>query len=215
MKLVTSNRAFRTLRGYPAALCRPGTEIGAFYRYNAERGDYGPGDPPTLAAMPRSSGCAAASRTSSNTSCRRDRSSTSGTRPSRTAAWCSPTPTSPTRKRAEQDVARKEAQLQVALDNMPGALAYTDENLDIVVCNDRFIEMYPVPRELLQPGRPYPEFLRYLAEHGYYGDGDVEALVAQARGKRAQSLRARRSRTAPPTAASTKSIAGGRRRAVR
>ena len=93
------------------------------------------------------------------------------------------------RKRAEQDVARKEAQLQVALNNMPGALAYTDENLDIVVCNDRFVEMYPVPRELLQPGRPYPEFLRYLAEHGYYGPGDVDALVAQARGKRAQSLR--------------------------
>ena len=46
---------------------------------------------------------------------------------------------------------------------MPGALAYTDEQLNIVVCNDRFAEMYPVPRELLQRGRPYPELLRYLA----------------------------------------------------
>src|SRR6266550_1327870 len=78
-----------------------------------------------------------------------------------------------------------DVQLQVALDNMPGALVYTDENLNIVICNDRFAEMYPVPGELLQPGRPYPEFLRYLAEHGYYGSVDVDAVVA----KRVESLR--------------------------
>ncbi|MEJ2122277.1 MAG: PAS-domain containing protein [Alphaproteobacteria bacterium] len=78
-----------------------------------------------------------------------------------------------------------EAQLHVALDNMPGALAYTDETLNFVTCNDRFREMYPVPPELLQPGRPYAAFLRHLATHGYYGEGDVEALVA----KRIESLR--------------------------
>ena len=44
LRLVTSNEAFRTLRGYPTALCRPGTEIVELYRFNAERGDYGPGE---------------------------------------------------------------------------------------------------------------------------------------------------------------------------
>ena len=72
-----------------------------------------------------------------------------------------------------------ESQLHVALDNMPGALVYTDEDLKIVFCNERFKEMYPAPRELLQSGRPYPDFLRFLAENGYYGAGDVDALVAQ------------------------------------
>jgi PAS domain-containing protein len=78
-----------------------------------------------------------------------------------------------------------EAQLHVALDNMPGALVYTDEALNIIICNERFKEMYRAPRELLEPGQPYPNFPRYLAEHGYYGEGDVEALVA----KRVESLR--------------------------
>ena len=78
-----------------------------------------------------------------------------------------------------------EAQLHVALDNMPGALAYTDDDLNIIFCNERFKEMYRAPRELLQPGQPYPDFLRHLAEHGYYGAGDVEDLVA----KRVESLR--------------------------
>ncbi len=68
---------------------------------------------------------------------------------------------------------------------MPGALVYTDDNLDIVVCNDRFAEIYGVPRELLQQGRPYPALLRHLAGNGYYGAGDVDALVAQ----RVESLR--------------------------
>ncbi len=85
----------------------------------------------------------------------------------------------------EQRAAAKEAQLRVVLDNMPGAIVYTDEELNLVVCNDRFADIYQVPRELLQPGRPYPNFLRYLAEHGYYGEGNVDAFVAE----RVESLR--------------------------
>jgi histidine kinase len=44
LKLVANNKAFAELRGYPATLCKPGTDIIEFYRFNAERGDYGPGD---------------------------------------------------------------------------------------------------------------------------------------------------------------------------
>src|SRR5687767_9518392 len=78
-----------------------------------------------------------------------------------------------------------ENQLRVALDNMPGALVYTDAAHAIVFCNDRFREMYVVPPALLTPGRPYADLLRYLAQNGYYGPGDVDALVD----KRLESLR--------------------------
>jgi PAS domain-containing protein len=62
---------------------------------------------------------------------------------------------------------------------MPGAVVYTDEDLKIIICNDRFKEMYPAPSELLQPGRSYPDFLRFLAQNGYYGKGDIDTLVAR------------------------------------
>ncbi len=88
-------------------------------------------------------------------------------------------------KLAEQKLAAKETELQVALDNMPGALTYVDENLNIVFCNDRFRDMYTVPLELLRRGRPYADLLRYLAVNGYYGAGDVGDLVA----RRVESLR--------------------------
>jgi class 3 adenylate cyclase len=88
-------------------------------------------------------------------------------------------------KRAERDLARKEAALHVALDNMPGALVYTDEALNVVVANDRLKDFYTTPRELYEPGRPYPAVFRYLAEQGYYGPGTVDEHVA----KRVDSLR--------------------------
>ena len=184
LKLVASNKAFRTLRGYPAALCKPGTEIIEFYRFNAERGDYGPGDVEAHAKsrlnrvrkrQPHELEYELASGQILNVQY------TPIIHDGLVLTYADIT----ARKRAEQEVARKEAQLHVALDNMPGALVYTDEELNIVVCNDRFAEMYPAPRELLQPGRPYSDFLRYLAEHGYYGNGDVDTLVA----KRVESLR--------------------------
>ena len=86
---------------------------------------------------------------------------------------------------SDVDMAVVERRLQVALDNMPGALVYTDDDLSIIFCTDRFREMYQVPDHLLQPGRPYPAFLRHLAEHGYYGEGEVDSLVA----RRVESVR--------------------------
>src|ERR1700693_6564973 len=83
------------------------------------------------------------------------------------------------------DIQDGATQRHVALDTMPGALILTDDNLDIVFCNDRSKEMYPAPKELLQSGSSYLGFLRFLAENGYYGEGDIETLVRQ----RVESLR--------------------------
>jgi class 3 adenylate cyclase len=177
LKLVANNRSFATLRGYPASLLRPGTDIIELYRYNAERGDYGPGDAEAqaMSRMKR-----VRERESHELEYELADSRILNIRYSPIAegglalSYIDITE----RKRAEQEVKRQETQLHVALENMPGALAYTDNELNIVFCNHRFMEMYPVPRELFTPGRPYPDFLRYLAEHGYYGTGEVGALVA-------------------------------------
>lgn len=183
LKLVVCNKAFRTLRGYPAALCKPGTGIIELYRFNAERGDYGNGDPEAHAK-------ARLKRVSAREPHTVEYALASGQVLSVQYApiehglvltYANIT----ARKHAEHQAAQKEAELRVALDNMPGALVYTDQSLTIVIRNDRFAEMYPVPKKLLEPGRPYPEFLRYLAEHGYYGKCDVAAVVAQ----RVESLR--------------------------
>jgi len=184
LELVACNRAFRTLRGYPAALCRPGTPIVEFYRFNAERGDYGPGDI-ELHAQSR------LVRVRARQPHELEHATVTGQvllvryAPIDHGGLVLSYADITARKQAESEAMQREVELAVALDNMPGALVYTDAALDIVVCNDRFADMYPVPKSLLCRGRPYSDFLRHLAENGYYGPGDVDALVA----RRVESLR--------------------------
>jgi class 3 adenylate cyclase/PAS domain-containing protein len=184
LKLVTSNTAFRTLRGYPLTLTKPGTDIIELYRFNAERGDYGPGDVEAQALSRME-------RVRKGQPYQLEYELTSGQilniryAPIPDGGLVMSYSDITQRKRAERDVSRKEAELQVALANMPGALAYTDDDFKIVFCNERFAEMYPAPTEFFKVGRLYPDFLRYLAEHGYYGEGNVDELVA----RRVDSLR--------------------------
>src|SRR5262249_38331810 len=49
LKLVESNSRLGEFLGCPPELCRPGMPIVDLYRFHAERGDYGAGDPATLA----------------------------------------------------------------------------------------------------------------------------------------------------------------------
>ena len=184
LNIVACNDRFREMYPAPKELLQPGCPYPGFLRYLAEHGYYGDGDVDTLVAqrvesLRNPSGKTFEDRTPDGRVYR--------IRRRRVAAGGAVTVMTDITelKRAEQEVAEREAQFHVALDNMPGALVYTDEELNIVACNDRFREMYPAPKELLQPGCPYPGFLRYLAEHGYYGDGDVDTLVAQ----RVESLR--------------------------
>jgi class 3 adenylate cyclase/PAS domain-containing protein len=184
LKLVASNEAFSALRGYPASLCKRGTDIIEFYRYNAERGDYGPGDAEAQ-AMSRMERVRERQPHELEYELAGGRILNIRYAPIPQGGLVLSYSDITERKLAERAVAHKEAELEVALANMPGALAYTDDDLNIVICNERFKDMYPVPREFFLRGRAYPAFLHHLAEHGYYGEGDVDALVA----RRVESLR--------------------------
>ena len=81
-------------------------------------------------------------------------------------------------RRAEIELARKEAELRLALSSLPGALVYTNSDLEIILCSPRFADIYSVPPELIEPGSYYPDFLMYLANHGYYGEGSPAEHVA-------------------------------------
>jgi PAS domain-containing protein len=184
LNIVVCNERFREMYPVPRELLQPGRPYPDFLRCLAQRGYYGQGDPDALVAQRVESLRNPSGRSFEDHvpdgrwyRIRRHRAPAGGTVTVMTDIT--------EQKQAERELADKERQLHVALDNMPGALVYTDDDLKIVVCNNRFKEMYTVPQELLQPGRPYPDFLRYLAENGYYGQGDAAALVAQ----RVESLR--------------------------
>ena len=184
LNIVFCNDRFKELYRVPEELLEPGRPYPAFLRYLAEHGYYGEGDVDALVARRVASLCNPSGRAFEDHApdgrwfrILRRRIADGGVVTVMTDIT--------DQKRAECELVAKEAQLHVVLDNMPGALVYTDERLNIVFCNDRFRELYIVPPELMQPGAPYPALLRYLAESGYYGEGDVDALVA----RRVDSLR--------------------------
>jgi class 3 adenylate cyclase len=184
LNIIFGNDRFKEMYPVPSELLQSGRSYPAFLRYLAEHGYYGEGDVDTLVARRVES-----LRNPSGQSFEDHAPDGRWFRILRRRVAAGGTVTVMTditeQKRAERNLADKEAELLVALDNMPGALVYTDDELNIIFCNDRFKEMYIVPQELLQLGSPYADFLRYLAENGYYGEGDVDALVA----RRLESLR--------------------------
>lgn len=68
---------------------------------------------------------------------------------------------------------------KVALEHISQGLSYFDSNVDLVLCNTKYLEMLGFPDWMGASGTPGEAFLRWNAEHGEYGEGDVEALVRE------------------------------------
>jgi PAS domain S-box-containing protein len=84
------------------------------------------------------------------------------------------------RKRAEEELAGKEAQLRVALDNMPGGMALFDRDLNFVLFNSQNTELFEYPDGLVRVGVSHRDVLRYQADRGDFGPGDKDNLIEQA-----------------------------------
>ena len=81
------------------------------------------------------------------------------------------------RKRAEQDLAEKEAQLRLALDHMPGGMRLVDKGRNYVLLNSQYVELYEFPEGLLKVGESILVQNLYQAERGDFGPGDPEELA--------------------------------------
>lgn len=67
--------------------------------------------------------------------------------------------------------------LQEGLDSLPVGFSVIDAQLQLVAWNRKFIELLDFPESYARQGMPFEAFIRYNAERGEYGPGDVEALV--------------------------------------
>jgi len=83
-------------------------------------------------------------------------------------------------KEAEAEVAKKEAQLRMAMENMPGAMVVVDKDLKIVLVNDSYRDFYGDPEGLVTPGGSMLEILRSEVERGMLsGDGSGDQVLEQ------------------------------------
>ncbi|MBF0269374.1 MAG: EAL domain-containing protein [Alphaproteobacteria bacterium] len=69
------------------------------------------------------------------------------------------------------------ALLRNSLDQLDVGISVFDADLNMVYFNTQFLKLYKFPPGLAQPGTPFETFIRYNAEHGEYGDCDIETEV--------------------------------------
>jgi len=69
--------------------------------------------------------------------------------------------------------------LQAGLDLLDQGLTVFDADLRLVAWNQALLRLLEFPENLTYVGAPFESFMRYNAERGEYGPGDVEALVAE------------------------------------
>ena len=69
--------------------------------------------------------------------------------------------------------------LQAGLDLLDQGLTVIDGNLRFVAWNKAFLRLLDFPEEMAFVGATFESFMRYNAERGEYGPGEVEDLVAE------------------------------------
>ena len=75
---------------------------------------------------------------------------------------------------------REQANLLHAIfDHINQGISVVDGQLRLLGCNRRFLELLGFPEEYGAEGTPFETFVRYNAERGEYGPGDIEAKVRE------------------------------------
>ncbi|MCE2572779.1 hybrid sensor histidine kinase/response regulator [Motilimonas eburnea] len=69
--------------------------------------------------------------------------------------------------------------LQGAIEHINQGISVVDSQLQLVAWNRRYIELFNFPKELIQVGRPIEDIMRYNAEQGLLGLGDIESQIAK------------------------------------
>ncbi len=89
---------------------------------------------------------------------------------------------------SEADLARKTGELErakatidAALNNMSQGLAMFDSTERMVVCNQRYLQMYDLSPSIVRPGIPLRDMLRLRSDADTFPSGDCDEYIAELR----------------------------------
>ncbi len=173
LRITLHNRRFRELLELPEHLFdSQNLTLADLFQFNAERGEYGPGDAQAIVADRMA-------RAREGIAHVYERERPNGTvlevrgLPIKEGGFVS-IYTDVTEQR------RKTRQLEAIVDHFPGGLCLFDKNLEMVQHNESLIQMLDYPRHLFGDRGPSLEQLFQLnAERGEYGPGDTAEIVKQ------------------------------------
>jgi len=78
---------------------------------------------------------------------------------------------------AEEQLAAKESQLRLVLENVPGGIRFVDADRRMLLFNTLYCELWDLPKDILKVGETAYNVLDYMVDRGDYGDGDKEEII--------------------------------------
>ena len=182
LNMVASNLQFRQLLDLPDRLFEgPATRFDTIIRFNAERGEYGPGDvdAQVRAIVARARAPAVPHQF--------DRLRPNGLpleirgAPMPGGGFVTTYTDMSERKRAEEQIAGSAKLMHGAIDALDEAFALFDPDDCLVYCNEKYRALYPSVRDIFMPGMRYEALLRAIAEGGEIirAIGHEEVFVAE------------------------------------
>ncbi len=184
LRLVAWNDQFLRLFDLPPEFGHVGQRYEDFVRHCCVRGDYGPGDPEEHVAkrVARMRDPQAQRVTFQRRGVVMDirrRLTADGLLVSSYSDVTEQQARAAEIERQRAQLAEQAALLASTLRSVRQGISVFDRDLRLAAWNDRFIELLQFPREFGVAGRPFADFIRYNAERGEYGPGDVEQQVAE------------------------------------
>ncbi|MDO9159276.1 MAG: PAS-domain containing protein, partial [Burkholderiaceae bacterium] len=181
LQLVAINRLLVDWLAFPLTLFEHGMpSLEELTRFNAERGEYGPGDPDVLTAERM-----ALARLGERHRFRRQRP---GGRtleiigePLPGGGFLSIYTDISDIQRVETELRERSVHLQSVLDHLPQGISVFDQRLRLKSWNAHFLEVLQLPPEAVYPDVAFEDLIMVPARRGEYGPGDPVEQVAQRR----------------------------------
>ncbi len=182
LKLVAANHVFRRLLGFPDALFAGApTRFEDLIRFNAARGEYGLGDPEAAvqAIVARARAPSVAHQF--------ERVRPDGTPleirggPMPGGGFVTTYTDISERRAAQAEVQRAGDLLRGSIDALDDAYSLFDPQDRLVLCNQRYRDLYPLAADMMVPGNSFEQIIRVGAARGQYAAavGREEAWVAE------------------------------------
>lgn len=195
LNLMLWNRRFYEILNFPQGMVSRGAKFEDFIRLNADRGDYGPGNPnaqvQTIVARAREF-----------LPHRFERRLPGGRTvlvdglPFKSGGVISGFVTTYTdiseQKQTEEQLTRQRDEVKTIIDNFPGAISLCNADLRFTAYNDQLMTLLGFPPELFSKGWvDFEDLVRFNVNRGEYGPGDPEQQVKTAM-ERAKNFQAHR-----------------------
>jgi len=80
------------------------------------------------------------------------------------------------RSEAEEESERQKVLVEAVLSSMTQGVVAFDKNLRLIAANDRYSEIRGYPKEMLNEGREFGDFMRHDIDQGEFGPGDPKKM---------------------------------------